>query len=134
MSSAASPQISDAEWQVMKVLWTRSPRVASEIIDELAPTTGWKPPTIKTLLSRLTEKGAIAIDRSGKHYQYSPLFQEAECVRAESRSFLDRLFGGSITPMVANLIEGDQLSPEQIAALRKMLDSADLRHGKEPHS
>lgn len=119
------PQIADAEWAVMKELWKRSPQTAAEIIDALHGPTGWQPSTVKTLLNRLVAKKAAGFSRRGKAYLYRPLVTEAECARAESRSFLARVFDGSLTPMVAHFIEEDELSPEQIAQLKALLARAE---------
>jgi BlaI family transcriptional regulator, penicillinase repressor len=121
------PPIADAEWMVMKLLWERSPRTAAEVQGALEPQTGWKPATVKTLLSRLVEKRAVTYTKEGKQFLYTPLVAEGDCVRAESRSFLDRVFGGSLTPMVAHMVEGRQLSKREVSELRKLLDEAERK-------
>ncbi|MHC4713612.1 MAG: BlaI/MecI/CopY family transcriptional regulator [Planctomycetota bacterium] len=116
------PKISESEWLIMRVLWRRSPRTANEVVDELTPQTPWKPKTIKTLLSRLVKKGAVGFSKKGRAYDYHPLLTEAESVRAESRSFLERVYGGALAPMLAHFLEDDRLSPEEIDRLRRILD------------
>lgn len=116
------PRISEAEWQVMKVLWEEAPQTANAVVDALAPNTTWNPKTIKTLLNRLVNKGALGFDRDGRQYLYRPLVEEAECVRAESRSFLQRVYGGALRPMLATFIEEEDLTPEDIAALKRILN------------
>ena len=120
------PQITDAEWTVMKELWKQSPQTAGDIAESLAAAVGWKPSTVKTLLNRLAVKKAVGFVSSGKAYLYRPLVAEADCARVESRSFLNRVFGGSLTPMVAHFIEQDGLSPTQIRELKAILDQAEL--------
>ena len=116
------PRISDAEWSVMKVLWTRSPLTANEVVDVLAPTTTWKPKTIKTLLNRLVKKRALGYEKKGRAYDYYPLVDEAACVKAASRSFLKRVYGGALRPMLAGLLEDADLSREEIDELKRILD------------
>lgn len=122
---AQAPQISDSEWAVMKELWRRSPQSAGDIAAALAPATGWKLSTVKTLLNRLVAKKAVGFTARGKAYLYRPIVNEAACARAESRSFLDRVFNGALTPMVAHFIESDGLSQEQIRELKALLDRAE---------
>ena len=116
------PRISEAEWQVMRVLWGRSPQTANAVIEALDSMTDWKPKTIRTLINRLVKKNALGLRKDGREYQYFPLVKESECVRAESRSFLRRVYGGAIAPMLANLLDEDALSPEEIAELQRILD------------
>jgi len=116
------PRISDAEWRVMRVLWERSPLTANEVVDALAPSTTWKPKTIKTLLNRLIKKKALGFDRKGRAYHYYPLVDEAACVKAESRSFLKRVYGGALRPMLATFLEDADLSPEEVEELKRVLD------------
>ena len=116
------PRIPESEWLVMRVLWRKSPRTANEVVDELTPETPWKPKTIKTLLNRLGKKAAVGFSRQGRAYDYFPLVSEADSVRAENRSFLERVYGGALAPMLANFLEDDRLSPEEIDQLRRILD------------
>ena len=116
------PQIADSEWEVMKVLWKKSPLTAREIIDALASVKDWKPKTVKTLLSRLVTKRALDYTQEGKNYIYSPAVARKDCVKSETRSFLDRVYDGSPTPMIAAFIEDEKLGPEDLRELRKILD------------
>src|SRR3954452_20590828 len=96
------PAISDAEWQVMNVLWDASPNPlsAGDIIDRISKAKDWNPRTVKTLLNRLIKKRALSFTRDGKSYLYHPLVGRDQCVRAVSRSFLSRVFGGNVAPML----------------------------------
>ncbi len=116
------PKISESEWLVMKVLWANSSSTANEVVDALDDTTTWSPKTIRTLLGRLVKKKALGFKKQGRIYHYFPRVEEAECVRAESRSFLERVYGGALTPMIANFIEQEDLSPEQIDELKRILE------------
>jgi BlaI family penicillinase repressor len=116
------PQISEAEWEVMRVLWADAPQTANEVCAALADSTTWSPRTIKTLLNRLVNKGALRFTQQGRVYHYRPAVSESACVRAASRTFLKRVFGGALTPMLAHFLEEEQLTAEEIAELRSMLD------------
>src|SRR4051812_46895291 len=115
------PRISDAEWTVMKVLWSRSPLSASEIIAQLEQTERWHPKTIKTLLNRLVAKAALGFKRDGKAYLYRPLVSESDCAQAASDAFLSRVFGGSLKPMLAHFVEKKRLSREEMKELKRLL-------------
>jgi len=115
------PRISESEWEVMKICWSRSPVSAQQIIDALAPGNAWHPKTVKTLVNRLVNKGALGFTKEGRAYLYHPLVAESDCISAETKSFLDRVFGGSLRPMLAHFVESRALSPEEIAELKKLL-------------
>ena len=119
------PRIPESEWRVMKVLWAKSPLTANEIIKALENTTKWKPRTIKTLISRLVKKGAVGFtkeEKDSRKYHYYPLLNEKECVKAESKSFLDLVYGGSLHLMIANFLEEKELSKEEIEELKDILE------------
>ena len=117
------PRISETEWEIMRVLWAAAPRSAAEVIDALASKDpSWHPKTIKTFLTRLVNKGALDYRKEGRAYLYMPLVTEKECVDAASESFLDRVFGGSLKPMLAHFVEQKKLSAKEIQDLKKLLD------------
>jgi len=116
------PPISEAEWLVMKVLWKRSPQTANEVADALDSHTKWKPKTVKTLLSRLVQKRALGFERAGKAYRYRPLVSADACARSRRRTLLRRVYDGAVTPMLAAFIEDEDLTPQDIAELRRLLD------------
>ena len=116
-----TPRISEAEWLVMKVCWNRSPITAQDIIEALEPPASRHPKTVKTLLNRLVKKGALGFTKEGRAYLYEPLVAEKDCVTAESTSFLERVFGGSLQPMLAHFVENRKLSPAEIAELKRLL-------------
>lgn len=118
---AELPHISDAEWRVMKVLWQMSPLSADEIVAAVEATEIWQPRTVKTLLNRLLKKGALGFQKEGRKFRYFPLAGEHEHVREETRSFLQRVYDGAITPMLASFLKEESLSPEEIAELRELL-------------
>ncbi len=126
MAGAVVPQISDAEWDVMKVVWDRQPVPASDVVERLAAERGWAPRTVKTMLNRLVAKGALGYDVEGKRFLYRATVKREACVRHESRSFLSRVFGGAVAPAVVHFLEQAKLTPAEIEQLRRVLE----REGK----
>ncbi len=122
------PQISEAEYEVMKLVWKYAPISTNEITERLVQTTSWSPKTIQTLIKRLVTKGALTYQKQGRVFVYTPLVKEQEYVHRESDSFLKRYFNGNITAMLSSYIESDQLSETEIDALRSLLSK---RHKQE---
>ena len=120
---AAVPQISDAEWEVMKAVWDRQPVPASDVVEQLRREQGWAPRTVKTMLNRLVSKGALSYAVEGKRFLYSAKVNRDACVRRESRSFLSRVFDGSVTPAVVHLLTHSKLSDDELKQLRRVLDA-----------
>ena len=117
------PKISETEWEIMRVVWAQHPITAAEIIERLtASDSTWHPKTARTRLARLVEKKALDFEERGRAYVYEPLVSEAECITAASGSFVERVFGGSLKPMLAHFIEQRRLSQEELAELRALLD------------
>lgn len=123
-SSAAveTVDITEAEWDVMELLWERAPRTSQEIAALLEEARGWKRATVVTLLSRLTAKGALVTEPEGNRFLYSPAVDRAACVELETRSFLERMFGGTLRPLVAHLAEQQRLTKKDVAELKALLD------------
>ena len=116
------PKISESEWLVMKEIWGNNPITANNVVATLSDKTTWSPKTIKTLLTRLVKKGAVGFRAGGREYHYYPLVEESVLVKEESRSFLKRVFGGTIKPMLATLVESEDLSAEDIEELKRVLE------------
>ena len=116
------PKISESEWVVMKAIWSENPITANRIVEKLADSTSWNPKTIKTLLNRLVKKEAVGFESKGREYDYYPLIEEAVFVKEESRSFLKRVFGGAVKPMLATLVESEDLSKEDLEDLKRILE------------
>lgn len=119
---SAPPQISDAEWEVMNVLWEQSPRTASEVAELLCDRMRWHPKTVKTLLGRLVKKGALRFKEEGNRYLYRPAFPRERFVEQESRSFVSRVFAGNTTPMLLRFVQEAKLSEAEIEELRAILE------------
>ncbi|HWA09447.1 MAG TPA: BlaI/MecI/CopY family transcriptional regulator [Opitutaceae bacterium] len=118
-----TPRISDAEWEIMKVIWRRSPCSAHEIASALPSTKGWSAGTIKTLLNRLHSKGALRFEKAGKSYLYRPAVTEYQLRTAATQSFLDRVFDGAFSPMIAHLVRSRKLSKKDLDELEQILRS-----------
>jgi predicted transcriptional regulator len=118
-------QISEAEAQVMQVLWERNPRSADEVVAALASSTDWAEPTVKTLLNRLLNKGAIEAAREGRRYLYSPVLAREAWVAQQSEGLLQRLFDGRVAPLVAHFSQRGRLSEADVAELRRLLEEID---------
>ena len=123
------PQISEAEFEVMKYVWQYAPVSTNEITDRLMKTTSWGAKTIQTLIKRLTNKGALTYEKEGRVYVYTPLVKENEYISQQSNSFLRRFYDGDITAMLSAYIKNDRLSAEEIGTLRSILDDADNDKG-----
>ena len=115
------PQISEAEFEVMKVIWKHAPISTNEITDKLTQTTKWNPKTIQTLIKRLVTKGALSYEKQSRVFVYTPLIEEKEYIGQESHSFLERYYDGDITAMLSAYIEDDKLSESEIDTLRSLL-------------
>lgn len=99
-----------------------SPATANEVMERLRGDKEWKPATVKSLINRLLKKKALGFHKEGKTYVYSPLVSEEECVKAESKSFLQRLYGGSLKPMFVQFLQDEKLTEEEIKELKSLLD------------
>lgn len=114
--------ISDAEWQVMRVIWDRKTATAAEVIAALSESTGWQHRTIRTLLARLVEKGALAAEADGNRYLYRPLLSRSKSIRTECRSFVNKVFGGDAAELLVHFARSAAISPEQVEELKRLLD------------
>ena len=115
------PNISAAEWEVLKVVWKKSPCSAHEVVAALAPSKTWTMATIKTLLNRLHSKGALRFEKVGKSYLYHPAITEDQLRAAETDSFVDRVFDGSLSPIIAHFARSRKLSEQDLDELERIL-------------
>ena len=118
-------QISEAESLVMDVLWQRAPRTAEEVIADLAASQQWQEATVKTLLNRLLNKGALRAEKDGRRYLYHPVLAREAWVAQQSRGLIDRLFDGRVAPLVAHFSRTEKLDPRDIVELRRLLEDLD---------
>ena len=118
-------ELSTAEWHVMESLWADSPKVGSRIVADLKESVGWSRSTTLTMLKRMSDKGLIACEDGESMKIYRPMLEREEAAQKETRSFLDRVYHGSLSMLVNHFVEKESLSQEEIAELRKILDQVD---------
>jgi BlaI family penicillinase repressor len=124
---AQTPKISEAEWVVMEVVWRKNPVTALEVVQQLSARRDWQDQTIRTMLRRLIRKKALTYKAEGKVYFYAPAVSREQCVRGESRSFLERVFGGTAQPLLLQLMQETKLSAKEIAELKRILTEKEKR-------
>jgi predicted transcriptional regulator len=112
--------ISDAEYLVMSVVWANHPATAKQLFEHL--NNEWHIKTLNTLLNRLVKKGALAYTKSGRQFVYSPLLEKKQYTHQKSKNFLETLYGGKLSPLVAQFAEQESLIEEDIEALKKLID------------
>lgn len=124
------PQISESEFEVMKLIWKHAPISTNDITEKLTKTTTWSPKTIQTLIKRLVTKGALSYEKQGRMFVYTPLINETEYLGQQRRSFLARFYDGNIAAMLSAYIADDKLSEQEFADLRALLaDGQDVQDG-----
>ena len=115
-------QISDAEFEVMDVIWKYAPISTNEITDHLAKTKDWSPKTIYTMLSRLEKKGVIVHEKESRVFVYTPCVRKEDYIEAESRTLANRFFDGAMNQMVVSFLDQKELSAEDLDELQRVLD------------
>lgn len=123
------PQISEAEYEVMKIVWKHAPINTNEITEKLLQSTNWSPKTIQTLIKRLVTKGALTYEKQSRVFVYTPLVKESEYICQESNSFLNRYYDGDITAMLSAYIDNDKLTEPEIETLRSLLSKRGKKGG-----
>jgi len=122
MEEKETPAISDAEYEVMKAVWSNYPVSTNEVVDMLLATTSWNARTIQTLLARLVKKNALSYEKQGRVYVYTPLISQEQYLDNESSLFLQRYYGGALDSMILNFIDNDRITPDDITRLKQMLE------------
>ncbi|GIN59332.1 BlaI/MecI/CopY family transcriptional regulator [Lederbergia ruris] len=125
------PQISEAEYEVMKIVWEYEPISTPEVVEKVMEIIDWKPNTIQTMLTRLVKKKALQTRKDGRVFVYTSLVQQHEYVEQKSKLFLKQFFNGTLNSMVLNFIENDQLSKEDINELKAILSEREMKEGGE---
>ena len=116
-------EISKAEYEVMCAVWQGHPCTAKDIVDRLrGDQQEWHEKTIKTLLGRLVKKQALSFAKQQRHYLYSPLIEQEHYQQQESESFIERVFGGRISPLVAGFAKQQKLTEDDIAELKNLIN------------
>ena len=116
-------KVSDSELELLRRLWDESPLGATELAARSAADRGWSLTTVKTLLSRLVAKGAIAAERDGRRYLYRPLLQKDALASRQAGGLIDRLFGGRVSPLVAQLAEQRDIAADDLDELEALIRS-----------
>jgi predicted transcriptional regulator len=114
-------RITDAEHAVMEALWDRPRQTAAEVCETVCGPRGWSLATVKTLLSRLVQKGAAVAEPDGRRFLYTPAIARQDYVGGESRRLVERLFGGSAVSLVAHLAESEALTEADLAEIEALL-------------
>ncbi len=117
--------ITAAESHIMDALWRRGSLTADELVDDPGKPQGWGAATVKTLINRLSKKAALKSERVDGRVRYVALVAREDYVQSESQGLLDRLFEGSLTPLVAHFAERRTLKPEEVKRLKKLLEDMD---------
>ncbi len=119
------PRISETEWQIMKIVWSKGQCTANEILEALNAREPWHPKTARTLIGRLVKKRALSYKEDGRAYIYRAGISEEDAIAHYSQSFLERVFDGSIAPMLAHFVQNRRLSQADLKMLREVLDGRD---------
>lgn len=114
------PKISEAEWEIMKLIWKSNPITSEEIINLLSGRMMWSAQTIKTFITRLIKKEVIGFEKKGRVYYYYPLLSEEECIRSENETFLKKVYDGALNMLLTKFLE-EELSMDQIEELERIL-------------
>jgi BlaI family penicillinase repressor len=117
------PKISEAEYEIMKIIWENAPISTNEVVEKLAGINEWSPKTVQTLLSRLVKKGVLEYVKNSRVFVYTPLVEEKVYLTEESNSFLERFYDGTLNSMVLNFLEQDKLTLEDIDELKRILEN-----------
>ena len=117
------PQISEAEYEVMKIIWKYAPISTNEVTDKLCQTTDWSPKTVQTMLKRLVQKKALTYDKEGRVFIYKPLIGQQDYVNQESRHFLQRFYNGNLVSMMTAFLDMEELSQQEVDELKELLSA-----------
>ncbi len=115
------PDISNAEYDVLDVLWDDYPASASEVIERLNSRKAWHEKTVKTLLGRLVKKGVLSFEKQQRQYIYSPLIERQAYRERETETFVSRLFKGKVAPLVAGFANQKNLSRQDVDELKALI-------------
>lgn len=118
-------QLSDGEWEIMKVLWKQAPRTIMQLVAALDGTTGWTKHTVISMLSRMEKKGAVYYEEGGRAKEYYPAVEEKQTVCHRTQRFLQKVYEGSLGMMVNTMVQEKALSKEEIDQLYDILKQAE---------
>jgi BlaI family penicillinase repressor len=126
------PAISDSEWKIMQLVWDKGEAGAAELIEALLPETQWSHRTVRSLLFRLVEKGALATRNEGNRYVYTPLVNREECIRQESETFLEKVFQGDVQQLLVHFVREKKITAGELRSLKSILDQSE--EGSDAHA
>lgn len=118
-------KLTGSEWNILSCLWEKSPQTVMQLVGQLGEKVGWAKSTTITTLRRMEEKGLIRCEISGKAKYYTPLVEQEKAIIAETHSFLERIYRGSVGLMLSAMAERQELSRDEIAELREILARAE---------
>ena len=118
-------KITDAEWEVLDILWVRGPVSASQVAVSLKSKTGWSIGAVRTFLARLANKGVVRILDDEPINRYEAVYDRETLVHHESNGFLDKYFGGAFHRMVASYLKNENIPPDELARLQQLLKQHD---------
>ena len=116
------PDISDSEFEVLKTLWSSNPATAQQVVERLNQEKVWHEKTVKTLLNRLVKKEAVSYEKVNRHYLYTPLVNQQAYTKFKGQSFIQRMFNGKLSPLVANFVADNNLQKDDIAQLKELIE------------
>ena len=122
-------KIPAAESQVMEALWAAGELTPEQLIAAVAPANGWSEPTVRTLINRLLHKKALVGERRDGQFRYRPLITRESYVRDESEGFIDRIFDGKLSPLVAHFAEYREITPDDLSKLKQLIAEIENEHG-----
>jgi BlaI family penicillinase repressor len=120
-------ELTEAEWEIMKVIWEKEPCAAGTVQETLAQSRDRAYSTVKTTMDRMAEKGFLEIERIRNLQLFRSCISEVDARRGEFRKMLKRAFDGALTPMMQFLIEHEGLSKEEASQLRKLANMAETK-------
>ena len=117
--------ISNSEWKIMKILWQTPKLTLRQIYEKTGAAEGWSYTTVRTLVTRLVEKEAVAADKSGANFKYYPLLSENECKNSEVKNFIDKVFDGKKSTLMVSLTKDSKLTEEETKTLMSLIEKID---------
>jgi BlaI family penicillinase repressor len=124
-------ELTEAEWEIMKVVWEKEPCAAGTVQETLAQSRNRAYSTVKTTMDRMVEKGFLRIERIRNLQLFRSCISEVDAKRGEFRKMLKRAFDGALTPMMQFLIEHEGLSKEEASQLRKLVEKQNPEGGRK---
>ena len=120
-----APDISNAEWEIINVLWTQSPLSANHIIEQVQQSKAWNEKTIRTLIMRLYKKGLLSREKQDGVYQYTPTVEEDYMKYEKTKTLVNQLYGGDVKSLVLNFVEQKELNEQDLQELHDLLEDLD---------